>query len=313
MSADAALENLTHNWLDMLQSQRRLSDHTLSNYRRDIKQFFTFLGAYWSRPVTPADMTSLELTDLRAFMAARRNDGIENRALARNISGIRSFASYLSAQGHEISPAFAAIKPPKIARSLPRPLTPEDALAMLDIAHKSAKTEWEGARDVALLTLIYGCGLRISEALSLTQKDAPHTNQEALRITGKGGKQRDVPLLPVIISAIENYQSLCPYPDTPAPDAPLFFSARGKPLSPRLVQMKVAQIRHQLDLPESVTPHALRHSFASHLLAGGGDLRTIQELLGHSSLSSTQIYTQVNETELMRVYDKAHPRKIQKA
>lgn len=306
MNATAALENIVKDWHAMLQSQKRVSPHTLSSYQRDLRQFLNFLGSYWERDVCLGDMHSLTLTDMRAFMTSRRNQGIENRALARNISGIRAFADYLSAHGHPISTSFASIKLPKVPKTLPRPLMPEDALAMLVAAQTLAKTPWEGARDVALLTLLYGCGLRISEALSLTFGDTPKHGQDCLRITGKGGKQRDAPLLPVIISAIETYIDLCPYHHLP--HEPLFRSTRGLALSPRLTQMRVAKIRQHLGLPESVTPHALRHSFASHLLAGGGDLRTIQELLGHESLSSTQIYTQVNEQELMAVYGKAHPR-----
>lgn len=310
MSANLELENTITAWLEMLQAQKRVSPHTLNSYQRDLSQFMVFLSDYLGRDVTHADMHDLSLKDIRAFMTDRRNQGIESRALARNISGIRSFASYLAAQGHPISTAFSTIKPPKIAKTLPRPLSPEDALAMLKAAQDIAKNPWEGARNVALLTLIYGCGLRISEALSLKRKEAPQPGQAFVRITGKGNKQRDMPLLPVIISAIETYLAVCPH--LVDGESALFLSARGKPLSPRLAQMQVAKIRNYLGLPESVTPHALRHSFASHLLSGGGDLRTIQELLGHASLSSTQIYTQVDEKALLKTYQKAHPRSDKK-
>ena len=252
------------------------------------------------------DFAQVSLQLLRAYMAARRQAGAQSRALARSLSGLRSFTGWLAAHEQDISPAFAQIKAPKIPKSLPRPLAADDALALLAAAGETAKAEWEGARDQALLLLLYGCGLRISEALSLRVADAPQANQAVLRITGKGGKQREVPLLPMIGTTLARYMDLAPFAF--AYDEVLFKSRTGKPFSARLAQMMVARLRTHLELPDSVTPHALRHSFATHLLAGGGDLRTIQELLGHASLTSTQIYTQVQDDALTQDYQKAHPR-----
>ena len=304
--ATPALQKELAAWQENLSAARRLSDHTISNYQRDLTQFLTFFISYEGRVMDTADFTQVSLQLLRAYLAARRQAGAQSRALARSLSGLRSFTGWLAAHDIAISPAFAQIKSPKIPKSLPRPVAADDALALLAAAGETAKTKWEGARDQALLLLLYGCGLRISEALSLRVADAPQANQAVLRITGKGGKQREVPLLPMIGTAVADYMASAPFAF--AYDEVLFKSRTGKPFSARLAQMMVARLRTHLELPDSVTPHALRHSFATHLLAGGGDLRTIQELLGHASLTSTQVYTQVQDDALAQDYKKAHPR-----
>jgi integrase/recombinase XerC len=233
-------------------------------------------------------------------------DDAENRSVARNISGLRSLATYMAQQDIPVSNAFKTIRSPKQPRRLPRPVNENHVLQMIELAGDSARTPWQGHQDVALLILIYGCGLRVSEALSLTYHSRPRQGQASLRITGKGNKQRDIPVLPVVVDAIESYLAAAPFAFTAA--EPLFRAARGGPLSARQVQHNVARLRKLIGLTDSVTPHALRHSFATHLLAAGGDLRTIQELLGHASLSSTQIYTEVDQANLTKIYDAAHPR-----
>ena len=305
-SAAPKLVEQVQAWLQMLGSQRRVSPHTLDVYRRDLTQFLNFFNSYETREAELADFASLQLRTLRAFLAHRRDQGVSSRALARNLSGIKSFVRFLEQTGHTVSPAFAQIKSPKSTQNLPRPVEPEDALAMLELAGDLAGEPWEGARDRALLILLYGCGLRISEALSLTFSQAPKAGDMLLRITGKGNKQREVPLLPVVIDLVQTYLKQAPF--VFEAESPLFRSRRGKPYSPRLAQMMVAKLRTALDLPDSVTPHALRHSFATHLLAGGGDLRTIQELLGHESLVSTQVYTKIKDSQIEREHAKAHPR-----
>lgn len=307
MSNKTDLQKHITNWQSALANQRRLSPHTVENYSRDVAQFISFLTHYFGRQVSLADMEKLVLRDLRAFLAARRQaEGAESRSLARSLSGIRSFARYLAKQGVAVSAAFELIKAPKTPKSLPRPVAANDVFAMLEQAQAQAKRPWEGARDVALLVLLYGCGLRITEALSLTYGNRPQAKQTSLRIIGKGGVERNMPLLPVIADAVAQYLAIVPF--SFQPDDPLFRGTRGKAFSARQAQMMVARLRGACGLPESVTPHALRHSFATHLMAAGGDLRTIQELLGHANLSSTQIYTLVDEARLHAVYDKAHPR-----
>jgi len=307
MSGETELEKHISKWQSALGNQRRLSPHTVENYSRDVTQFINFLTHYFGRQVHLADMEKLVLRDLRAFLAARRQtDAAESRSLARSLSGIRSFARYLAKQGIAVSTAFELIKAPKTPKSLPRPVAAHDVFAMLEQAQAQAKRPWEGARDVALLMLLYGCGLRINEALSLTYGNRPQAKQTSLRIIGKGGVERNLPLLPVIADAVAQYLAAAPFAFQPAD--PLFRGTRGKAFSARQAQMMVARLRGACGLPETVTPHALRHSFATHLMAAGGDLRTIQELLGHANLSSTQIYTLVDEARLHAVYDKAHPR-----
>jgi integrase/recombinase XerC len=293
-------------WLDHLADERRLSDKTLIAYERDLRQFLRFLTDHLGGAPALKDIKSLKPTDFRAFLARRRQGGTQSRSLARGLAGIRSFLRFLERRGEVNAAAAGAVRPPKQPRSLPKPVSARDARDITggDLAMESEA--WIEARNAAVLTLLYGCGLRLSEALSLTGGTAPRQETKTLRIKGKGGKERLVPILPVVTEAIDAYMDLCPYGISK--DGPLFVGARGGPLNPRLVQLAMEKLRGALGLPKSATPHALRHSFATHLLAGGGDLRTIQELLGHASLSSTQIYTEIDSARLLEAYDRAHPR-----
>lgn len=294
-------------WLDHLGDERRLADNTLVAYERDVRQFLRFLTGHLGNPPALKDLAALRPADFRAFLASRRrSSGTGSRALARGLSGVRSFLTYLERHGHLDAAAIGAIRPPKIPASLPKPLSAPDAGDVVSGTFAMEREPWIEARTAAVLSLLYGCGLRLSEALSLTGRTAPRAGVKTMRIKGKGGKERIVPVLPVVNEAVDTYLKLCPYPIVP--DGPLFLGARGGPLNPRLVQIAMQKLRSALGLPDTATPHALRHSFATHLLAGGGDLRTIQELLGHASLSSTQIYTQIDSATLLAAYDRAHPR-----
>ena len=293
-------------WLGFLGAERRMSPKTLEAYDRDVGQFLAFLAGHIGGPPSLRQLAELTPADVRAFMASRRSDGAGNRTLMRGLAGARSFARYLERNGKGKVGALAAVRTPKLPRSLPKPLTIASAKRIADtgLREGEARAPWIIARDAAVLALLYGCGLRISEALGLRRSDA--NGKDALTVTGKGNKTRMVPVLPQVTKAIADYIALCPY-DLPA-DGPLFLGARGGPLSPRIVQLAMATLRGALGLPETATPHALRHSFATHLLARGGDLRSIQELLGHASLSTTQIYTAVDSARLLEVYASAHPR-----
>nr|WP_244314364.1 MULTISPECIES: tyrosine recombinase XerC [unclassified Pannonibacter] len=293
-------------WLDHLGDERRLSDKTLVAYERDVAQFLRFLAGHLGGAPGLDEIRNLSPADFRAFLARRRTAGVGSRSLARGLAGIRSFLGYLERRGEVNAAAAGAVRPPRQPRSLPKPLSVADARAVASGETGLEAEPWIEARNAAVLTLLYGCGLRISEALALTARAAPLPTTRSLRVVGKGGKERIVPLLPVVGEAIAAYLRLCPY--QPQPEGPLFLGARGGPLSPRLIQLAVARLRGALGLPDSATPHALRHSFATHLLAGGGDLRSIQELLGHASLSTTQIYTEVDAARLLEAYDRAHPR-----
>jgi integrase/recombinase XerC len=293
-------------WYHLLAHEARVSPHTLSAYLRDVRQFLGFMATHKGGTLRLMDLASLDVSDMRAFMAARRNAGVDSRSLLRSLSGLRHFFAFLQTRGHSVSEALSLLSPPPAKKTLPRPVAADDVLRLIELALTTAKQIWIGQRDAALLTLLYGTGLRISEALSLRAQDWPATPEQGLRITGKGGKMRDVPLLAMTHEAMNAYMHAAPFTFTA--DAMIFRGARGGPLSPRQAQMMLAALRRQLNLPKSVTPHALRHSFATHLLAGGGDLRTIQELLGHAQLSSTQIYTEVDANALLETYEKAHPR-----
>ena len=293
-------------WLESLTVENRLSPHTVTSYARDLAQFLDFLADHYARAPALADMAALQLADLRAFLAARRHSGAQSRSLNRSVSGLRNFARFLERRDMPVSRAFNLLSIPKAKRSLPRPVAQNDALAMIRLALESATVAWVGQRDAALLCLLYGAGLRVSEALQLDVENLPPDQAQSLRIRGKGNKERQVPLLPVIRASLDDYMRTAPFGF--APQDPVFRGIRGGRLSARQAQMTVAGLRQTLGLADTVTPHALRHSFASHLLAAGGDLRTIQELLGHSQLSSTQIYTEVDATTLRDVYDKVHPR-----
>jgi integrase/recombinase XerC len=294
-------------WLDHLAAERRMSPKTCEAYCRDATQFLMFLAQHFGGRVTLSRLAQLAPQDVRAFMAARRADGIAGRSLMRALAGVRSFARFLERNHKGKVGALAAVRAPKVARSLPKPLAIGAARRVADVELRAgeAREPWILARDTAVLALLYGSGLRISEALSLRRTDLSSSGDVAV-VTGKGGKARMVPLLPQVLALINTYVSLCPY-DLP-PNQPFFVGAKGGPLSPRIVQLVMARLRGVLGLPDSATPHALRHSFATHLLARGGDLRAIQELLGHASLSTTQIYTGVDTERLLEAYRSAHPR-----
>lgn len=303
--AAADLLDKRREWLESLAGERRLSANTLEAYERDTRQFLTFLTGHLGGPARIADIHTLRPADLRAFLAARRRQGSGARSLGRHLAGLRSFLRHLERQGLVNAAAAGAIRAPKQPKSLPKPLTDRQALTVVTKDAQLHDEPWIAARDAAILTLLYGCGLRISEALALLPADLT-PGAATLRITGKGGKTRMVPLLAVIIDTVETYKKLCPY--VLSPEQPMFRGARGGTLQPAIVQRGMQKLRGALGLPETATPHALRHSFATHLLAGGGDLRTIQELLGHASLSTTQVYTGVDTARLLDVYDRAHPR-----
>ncbi|WP_206075944.1 tyrosine recombinase XerC [Mesorhizobium sp. Z1-4] len=293
-------------WLDGLAAERRMARLTVEAYERDTRQFLVFLTGHLGEPPGISDIADLKAIDFRAFLAARRNDGAGARTLGRGLAGIRSMLRFFERRGLASSAGANAIRSPRKPKSLPKPLTAGDALRATAVAEQLAEEPWIAARNAAVLTLLYGCGLRISEALGLTAEQVPAKAGPVLQVAGKGGKTRLVPVLPAAIQAIEDYRCQCPY----VLDAgkPLFRGARGGPLAPAIIQREMKKLRSALDLPDSATPHALRHSFATHLLGRGGDLRAIQELLGHASLSTTQVYTGVDTERLLAAYEAAHPR-----
>ena len=295
-------------WLAALRHERRLAANSLEAYARDARQFFAFLMDRLAAPPKLDDFLTLTPRDLRAFLAHRRAENIDPRSLQRALAALRSFARHCDTTGVGRASALGALRSPKAGRRLPRPLAVEDAKAVADVSARAGDTRdpWILARDAAVLALCYGAGLRISEALSIRRGDAPIGAIDEVRITGKGGKTRIAPVIAPVRGAIEDYIARCPW--TLKPQGPLFVGAKGGPLSPRIVQLAMEQMRGALGLPDSATPHALRHSFATHLLARGGDLRTIQELLGHASLSTTQLYTAVDGARLLEAYRSAHPR-----
>ena len=295
-------------WLQHLAHERRLSARTIEAYGRDARQFLAFLTERFGAPPSIADFTDCAPGDLRAFLARRRADGVEGRSLQRALSALKSLARHIARESGQTAAALGAVRAPKTSRRLPRPLGPSDARAVTTTAPREgeAREPWVLARDAAVLALCYGAGLRISEALSIRRVDAPVGETDALTIVGKGQKSRSAPIIAPVRTAVEDYLSVCPYVLKPA--GPLFVGAKGGPLSPRIVQFAMARMRGALGLPDSATPHALRHSFATHLLARGGDLRTIQDLLGHASLSTTQVYTGVDSARLLAAYRSAHPR-----
>ena len=284
-----------------------MSPKTLDAYARDVRQFLTFMAEHLGGAPSLKQLARLTPQDVRAFMAARRAEGSSSRSLMRTMAGARSFARFLERNGKGKVAALSAVRAPKVAKTLPKPLAVNSAkrIADVDLRAGEEREPWIFARDAAVLALLYGSGLRISEALGLKRKEADG-KRDAITVTGKGNKTRMVPVLPQVTRLIADYIKLCPF-DLPA-DAPLFVGARGGPLSPRIVQLTMERLRGALSLPDTATPHALRHSFATHLLARGGDLRSIQELLGHASLSTTQIYTEVDAERLLEVYASAHPR-----
>ena len=292
-------------WLASLKTERRASANTLDAYARDFAQFAAFMGEHLGMHPGNRELAELAVADFRAFLARRRMEGAESRTIARQLSSLRSFYRFAEKQGLFRNPALSAVQSPKLPHAVPKPLTVEKAqrLAKADVLAAEETPQWVLARDAAVLTLLYACGLRISEALSLTPSQMAAS---VLTVTGKGNKTRVVPLLQVARDAVVRYAEICPF--ALKPNEPMFRGVKGGPLNARNIQLLVARLRGALGLPETATPHALRHSFASHLLANGADLRVIQELLGHASLSTTQIYTEVNRTHLLEQYRKAHPR-----
>ena len=311
VSAKADLMEARAGWLSALGRERRLAALTLEAYERDTRQFFQFLTGHCGGPPGLSDIADLRPADLRAFLAYRRKEGVGARTLGRGLAAIRSFLRHLERRGLANAAGAASLRSPKLPKSLPRPLTAPDARRVVSAGEQLAEEPWIAARNAAVLTLLYGSGLRISEALSLPGDALLDADARSVTIAGKGGKMRLVPLLPVVHEAVAAYRRLCPY--TLTRDAPLFRGAKGGPLRPQIVQRTMARLRGALGLPSSATPHALRHSFATHLLAAGGDLRTIQDLLGHASLSTTQGYTAVDTGRLLTVYDEAHPRARRRA
>jgi integrase/recombinase XerC len=301
--ADAALA-----WTSHLQGERRMSPHSIEAYRRDLRQFISFLAEHHGERPSLATVNDLTTGDVRAFMARRRQADIGNRSLLRQLAGVRSFARFAEREGLAKTMALGSVRAPKLPRTLPKPLSPGLACDVVsgDGFVGDDRAAWILARDTAVLALLYGSGLRISEALAIRRLDAPIGEIDALTVVGKGQKTRQVPVIEPIRRAIERYIALCPFPLVAS--GPLFIGLRRGPLSPRLIQLAVERLRGALGLPDSATPHALRHSFATHLLSRGGDLRTIQELLGHASLSTTQIYTAVDSARLLESYQANHPR-----
>ncbi len=306
VTAKPDLANARAEWLAALAEERRMAALTVEAYERDTRQFLVFLTGHLGEPPGLADIADLKAIDLRAFLAARRNDGVGARSLGRGLAGIRSLLRFLERRGLANAAGATAIRAPRKPKSLPKPLTVQDARRTTSASEQLAEEPWIAARNAAVLTLLYGCGLRISEALGLTAGQISDRTDAVLRIAGKGGKTRLVPVLPAAIAAITEYKRLCPH-DLDA-SMPLFRGARGGPLAPAIIQREMKKLRSALGLPDTATPHALRHSFATHLLGRGGDLRAIQELLGHASLSTTQIYTGVDTERLLAAYDAAHPR-----
>ncbi|MCR6733537.1 MAG: tyrosine recombinase XerC [Afipia sp.] len=307
-AAPDLVAEITH-WLSHLRAERRLSPKTLEAYARDLRQCLVFLSGHWGGLVTLEQFAAIETTDVRAFMSARRSDDIGGRSLMRALAGLRSFGRFLEREGKGKVGALSAIRAPKIGKSLPKPIQMTSAKQMTDADIRAGENRepWIWARDAAVMALLYGSGLRISEALGLIRRDVPLPGKgDVIVVTGKGNKTRMVPVLQNVLTLIQDYVAMCPH--AIAPDGPIFVGARGGPLSPRIIQLTMERLRGALGLPDSATPHALRHSFATHLLTRGGDLRAIQELLGHSSLSTTQIYTGVDADRLLDVYKTAHPR-----
>ena len=299
-----ALGGALSEWLAQLAAIKGAAGHTVDAYRRDVARYLRFITDHRGGAEGLAAITATSQTDLRAWMAQERARGLSARSLARALSAVKGFTAWAADRTGRDATTVLSARGPKFRRKLPRPLSEDSAAAVLSDIGEDAREDWIAARDNAIATLLYGLGLRISEALSLTGAD--HPLPSTLRITGKGGKTRLVPVIPAAVEAIAAYVALCPFDLTPN-DA-LFRGARGGPVNPRLIQGAMERARLRLGLPATATPHSLRHSFATHLLSAGGDLRAIQELLGHASLSTTQAYTAVDAARLMEVYEKAHPR-----
>lgn len=303
-AADGRLMTAIEEWQRWLATERRCSGHTAAAYGRDLAFFLRFVQDYTAKTPSFAVLQKMEVTDFRAYLAARTQEGIGRTSLARNMSTLRNFFKFLERNALLSNPAINVVHSPAAPKSLPKPLTREQAFAVIKTAGELQEDGWLKKRDMAFVTLLYGCGLRISEAVALDVKDRPRSDM--MTVTGKGKKERAVPVLPAVREMIETY--LKSRPDGAPANSPLFIGVRGERVNPGVMQRQMRKIRDMLGLPETATPHALRHSFATHLLSNGGDLRTIQELLGHSSLSTTQRYTGVDADRMMDVYVHAHPR-----
>lgn len=300
-NASREIKQLIAQWQSWLLNERRYSPHTLDAYSRDLSGFFDFAAEHLGKVPETADLAKLEVRDFRAYLSQRAARHIDKSSLARELSTLKNFFKWLARYDILRNPALSVIRTPRRAKVLPKALEVNDTFNVIDEAQNLASNSWKGLRDTAIFTLLYGCGLRISEALSLNVGDIG--NNDFLRIKGKGNKERIVPLLPVVVENINKYLAECPY--QPKQGEPLFLGARGDRLVPRIIQRQMQKIRAYLGLPDNLTPHALRHSFATHLLAEGTDLRSIQELLGHASLTTTQRYTDVQIETLKKEYDKA--------
>jgi integrase/recombinase XerC len=292
--------DLIRDWDAHLAHEKRRSEHTRRAYIATAQRFCAFLSQHRGGSVDGAMLVSLTPNDLRAYLADRRAEGLGNASAARELSALRGFLRFVGGSGASVPP----LRGPRVKKGLPRPVAPAEVMALAQDVEDNARQGWTGARDFALLLLLYGAGLRIGEALGLTGAALPLG--DTLRVTGKRNKTRIVPILPAVAAAVARYVEACPYPF--ANETPLFLGARGGPLQPGVVRASVRAARRALGLPERTTPHALRHSFATHLLAGGADLRSLQELLGHASLASTQVYTAVDAAHLLDIYRSAHPR-----
>ncbi|KAJ54121.1 recombinase XerC [Actibacterium mucosum KCTC 23349] len=304
LELSAGLRDLLETWLTEQRVLNNRADNTIEAYRSDLVRFLGFLTGHLGGPLGETALATVSIRDMRAWMAAERADGLSARALARALSAVKSFYRWHAPRaGFDPTPVLST-RAPRFHAKLPRPLSKDSARDVIETVALQHDKEWVNARDAAVITLLYGCGLRISEALGLTGADAPLP--DVLRIEGKGGKERLVPVLPAAQAAVGRYLELCPHPVQS--NLPLFRGVRGGPLNPRLVSGVMARARVQLGLPASATPHAMRHSFATHLLAAGGDLRAIQELLGHARLTTTQAYTAVDSAQIMDAYTRAHPK-----
>jgi len=309
LTAKADLADAVEAWFAYLANERQLAEKTREAYGRDLASFLGFLAVHMGGLASLKTLGELSPRDFRSFLAARRGSGVSSRSLARALSALRMFFRFLDRRGILKNDAVLAVRSPKLAHGVPKPISIDAALSLTDDTSAGTHADapdWVLARDAAVLTLLYGSGLRISEALGLNRAEAPIGRRDVLRITGKGGKERAVPVLPVAQEAVARYLDLCPF--ALVSKGPLFIGVKGRRLSARVIQLLMQRLRGAFALPETATPHALRHSFATHLLGHGADLREIQELLGHSSLSTTQIYTEVDTARLLKVYDDAHPR-----
>lgn len=306
---EPALKTALSGWLEWLTSERRAAPKTVQSYSRDVQGFLIFLGEHLGFVPGVKDLEHLKPTDFRAFLAHENAQGKSRTTIAHKMSTLRTLFRYFDKNQVLSNAAVGAVRTPRVPKSIPKALGVIEALEMVECADVLTDEPWVGKRDRALLTLLYGCGLRLGEALGLNIGDLPATtarHSDAMTIMGKGGKERVVPILPAVHKAVDDYLRATPFPMPPG--SALFLGVRGKRLNPGTAQAAVRKLREFLNLPDTATPHALRHSFATHLLAGGGDLRTIQELLGHASLSTTQRYTDVDQARLQAVYNRTHPR-----